>query len=459
MRRRRLHHSLVSCLLFAVLSARLHGGADNFVSVAAQEEEGGTTTSSRTKVHVYEGPSATGDGRCDEGDAAKPGDWVQMHYSGSIDESSSTGDKGKEFYTSSHPKQFQIGVGEVMPGVDAGVVGLCKGDKATLVIPPEEGYGEFGSDNQLGMDKLGMDVPGGATLKFDVEILDVSESRPRHPDLKVDVYEGDGCDEADRVQEGQFLKVHYTGSIDESSSTGEKGKQFESSREFDREPLDVQIGIGQVLAGWDQGLVGLCKGDKVVLVVPPDAGYGEDGFGDDIPGGATLHFDIEIVDVSDETPPEPDLFGMADANGDGQLDKDEVEAFFESQGMPVPEGLWEEEDVNGDGFISWDEFGGPKGHGPPSAFAKRIFDDIDADEDGRLSKAEVSDFFEKSDAHDTPEHFWEQEDSDGDGYISFEEFAASVTEEDFGEVGEEEEEEEPETISAEHVESNKREEL
>merc|ERR1719469_1363454 len=57
--------------------------------------------------------------------------------------------------------------------------------------------------------------------------------------------------------------MHYTGTIDESSTTGEKGKKFDSSRDRD-ETFDVQIGTGQVIKGWDEGIVGLCKGSKSV---------------------------------------------------------------------------------------------------------------------------------------------------------------------------------------------------
>jgi hypothetical protein len=61
---------------------------------------------------------------------------------------------------------------------------------------------------------------------------------------------------------------------------------------------------------------------------------------------------------------------MIDTNGDGFLSGEEIEAFFGQQGRPVPDGLWENEDKNGDGSISWEEFSGPKGDSPPDVAAK-----------------------------------------------------------------------------------------
>ena len=119
--------------------------------------------------------------------------------------------------------------------------------------------------------------------------------------------------------------------------------------------------------GWDKGLIGLCKGAKAVLVIPPEMGYGDRGAGETIPGGATLNFDVEVVDVSSEAPPQPNLFAEIDADSNGKITKEEVLAFFkEKHGQDeMPEGLWENEDKNGDGFIDWEEFGGPKGDSPP----------------------------------------------------------------------------------------------
>ena len=73
----------------------------------------------------------------------------------------------------------------------------------------------------------------------------------------------------------------------------------------------------------------------------------------------------KVVDIT-EGPPEPNIFKDLDGDVDGKLSKEEVLAFFKKQGRDeLPEGLWEKEDKNEDGVISWEEFSGPKGKTAP----------------------------------------------------------------------------------------------
>lgn len=97
--------------------------------------------------------------------------------------------------------------------------------------------------------------------------------------------EGDG----DVVDKGDLLVANYAGQL------WDTGKVFDSS--FDRgEPAGFAIGVGGVIPGWDEALVGKNVGSRVLLVVPPDKGYGEQGTGDgSIPGGATLVFVVDLV--------------------------------------------------------------------------------------------------------------------------------------------------------------------
>lgn len=94
-----------------------------------------------------------------------------------------------------------------------------------------------------------------------------------------------------QVQSGQTISVHYTGVIWGS------GKQFDSS--WDRgAPFETAIGSGQVIAGWDEGLVGQTVGSQVLLVVPPDKGYGASGQSSaGIKGTDTLVFVVDILDA------------------------------------------------------------------------------------------------------------------------------------------------------------------
>jgi len=91
------------------------------------------------------------------------------------------------------------------------------------------------------------------------------------------------------VTTGQTITVHYTGVIFGT------GKQFDSS--WDRgTPIDFAIGTGKVIKGWDEGIVGLTVGSQVLLVVPPDKGYGADGQPQaGIKGTDTMVFVVDIL--------------------------------------------------------------------------------------------------------------------------------------------------------------------
>lgn len=89
---------------------------------------------------------------------------------------------------------------------------------------------------------------------------------------------------------GAVVAVDYTGWLD--AGDGRRGKQFDTSA--GRGPFVFPLGGGQVIPGWDAGVVGMKVGGRRTLVIPPDQGYGATGAGDDIPPDATLIFDIEL---------------------------------------------------------------------------------------------------------------------------------------------------------------------
>ncbi len=103
----------------------------------------------------------------------------------------------------------------------------------------------------------------------------------KYVDLKV----GDG----DIAEAGLTATVHYTGWLTD-------GTKFDSS--VDREPFPFRIGANQVIRGWDEGVKGMRIGGKRKLTIPPDMGYGANGYPPDIPPNATLVFDVELLGLA-----------------------------------------------------------------------------------------------------------------------------------------------------------------
>jgi FKBP-type peptidyl-prolyl cis-trans isomerase len=98
------------------------------------------------------------------------------------------------------------------------------------------------------------------------------------------------------ITAGKIAVVQYTGWLYEASAKDNKGKQFDSSRTSGR-PFRFPLGTGQVIKGWDQGVVGMKVGGSRRLIIPPDLAYGDSGAGGVIPPGATLVFDIDLIAV------------------------------------------------------------------------------------------------------------------------------------------------------------------
>jgi len=180
----------------------------------------------------------------------------------------------------------------------------------------------------------------------------------------------DACDRL--AKNGDMLEMHYTGTL-------EDGKKFDSSRDRS-EPFKFQIGVGQVIKGWEEGVLGMCVGEKRKLIVPPALGYGDQGAGDIIPGGATLHFDVELMGI-EEGPTPVNVFKQIDSDGDNALTREEISSYLKQQVETMQaaggeqgeeakkmledqdklvEEIFSHEDKDKDGLISHEEFSGPK---------------------------------------------------------------------------------------------------
>jgi FKBP-type peptidyl-prolyl cis-trans isomerase len=94
----------------------------------------------------------------------------------------------------------------------------------------------------------------------------------------------------EKVKALDMLTMHYTGKL-------EDGTVFDSSQNPGREPFRFTIGIGQVIEGWEKGIIGMQIGGKRVLTIPPEMAYGERGAAGVIPPNATLVFEVELLNI------------------------------------------------------------------------------------------------------------------------------------------------------------------
>ena len=240
------------------------------------------------------------------GPAIASGDYIQANYLGQIY------DTGKSFdnsYDRHAPFVTQIGTGKVIPGWDKGLVGRRAGSRVELSVPPAEGYGSSGQP-QAG-------IKGTDTLVF---VIDVIDTFTAHSSAKGKVVpqtdsslpkvgtNTDGKDVSITVPKGKApakLVSEYVIEGDGRPVKGSdtlllqyKGVLWDGGKEFDatysRKAL-ADFPLGQLIAGWQKGLVGKKVGSRVMLVVPSALGYGKAGQPPTIPANATLVFSLDIL--------------------------------------------------------------------------------------------------------------------------------------------------------------------
>lgn len=241
-----------------------------------------------------------------EGPMVKPSSTVTVDYVGI---NASDGAEFDSSWPSGEAATFSLG--EVIPGFTTGLQGAHSGDRVLMGVASEDGYDPTGN---------GAAIRKGDSLIFVVDVREVdnplleasgtpAKAPPTVPKLTVDdeghpekfvatpqtaeeptelgvhpIIEGNGAE----VDSGQTITVEYVGQLYPDGAVFDESWSNEQAVAF-------PIGIGQVIKGWDQGLVGQPVGSRVVLVIPSELGYGESGSGETIPPNADLIFVIDIL--------------------------------------------------------------------------------------------------------------------------------------------------------------------
>ncbi|KAJ5942750.1 hypothetical protein N7516_002918 [Penicillium verrucosum] len=113
---------------------------------------------------------------------------------------------------------------------------------------------------------------------------------------KKTLVEGNGVD---YPKKGEHVAIHYTGCLYDAEKADNHfmGNQFDSSHKAGRGPLATPIGVGRLIRGWDEGVPQMSLGEKAILTISSDYGYGDRGFPGLIPANSKLVFEVELLKV------------------------------------------------------------------------------------------------------------------------------------------------------------------
>lgn len=227
----------------------------------------------------------------------------------------STGEKALSTYDQKVPAAFQMAQGQLFQAVIDGVVGETVGSRVVVATPPEDAFGEQGNE------QYGIGPEDDVVFVVDVmsveptEVLEAPEGEPATdlPKGLPTVEEKDGAvtgisfdgaakKPAKELQVITLIEGEGPPARDASLVTFDYlGQVYGSDEVFDEsystEPRTFPVGIGGLIQAWDQGLVDVKRGSRVLIIAPPEMAYGEQGSPPSIPGDSTLAFVVDVLGV------------------------------------------------------------------------------------------------------------------------------------------------------------------
>jgi FKBP-type peptidyl-prolyl cis-trans isomerase FkpA len=243
------------------------------------------------------------------GENAANGQTVSVNYTGKLLDGNTFDSNTDPAFKHTEPFKLALGKGQVIKGWDEGLQLFNKGAKGTLYIPSGLAYGSQDRSPQ---------IPANSILVFDIEILDIADApkvlspadQAKLDDQLLQSYFKDNKIQATKTPSGLYYTVSQKG-LGPTAAAGKKvtvnytgktmdGKIFDSNTDpkFNHvQPFEFQLGAGQVIKGWDEGIQLLQLGSRGTLFIPSGMAYGQSGMGSAIPPNSILMFDVEVVGI------------------------------------------------------------------------------------------------------------------------------------------------------------------
>jgi FKBP-type peptidyl-prolyl cis-trans isomerase len=244
------------------------------------------------------------------------GDLVAVHFTGYLYDETKADKKGAQFATTritanTAPSIFTVGVGNLIAGLDQGIVGMKVGGVRNLLVPSSMAWGPYDHADVTGK----VLVPANTAVVYDVEVFTIT-TLPLALFSKLDTTVGSGTEAA----ANNLVTVNYTGYIYDASKADKKGAQFDTGTSF-----TFLLGVNSRIGGWEQGIPGMKIGGKRTLYIPSGLAYAQWGRKDSagnyvVPQNTAVVYDIELTAVN-TTPPtstvQPDFKKVDDQLGTG----------------------------------------------------------------------------------------------------------------------------------------------
>lgn len=218
------------------------------------------------------------------GEPVKSGQLIQVHFKGWLTDSTLFDDS----YSRAEPLEFVLGTGQVISGWDRALVGMKKGEIRRIALPYELAYG----DRAIGP------IPAKSDLLFEVELLHAEQPLPPDEFPKKEIqwkalnqgvwFYDEKVGKGAVSTAGKVLHLHYTGWLS-------KGFKFASSKDLGK-PMEVVLGAGKLIKGWEKGLNQVPEGTVRWLKVAPSMAYGATPLAK-IPANSTLVFRVDLITV------------------------------------------------------------------------------------------------------------------------------------------------------------------